>query len=562
MAPVHLIADDAVAFLRAAGADRRPHAGGRALLDHLCGTAEIVSRWEQPDWLVRAALIHSVYGTEAYDQQLIDPGRRAEVVAVAGEPAERLAYLFCVTPRRPLFAGTYRWARELPTFVPAGGTPDEVAPATRAELDALVVLHMANLADQARTGTNGAPTPWLRRLRDLGELVIDSGHLDPPPCVAVLSELSDEDESVARRSYALASGIDADADGASRIDALALAATSCPVIAEPCVWLAHLARCRGNETSARAWTAHARARLQLLGTAWDKRLTFEEWLAVVDAVEQPLDTAPPREAAQITEPRTLLEVVGGACPAAIPARHPRAVPPVDEEAGRRRFQRYLAGLADAESSRMYPDLPSRPWHDAQDFPLVHYLESHFSAIRSELLAIDAARFAPESERIGRTGDWDVVFLYERGLRRDEVCAACPVTTRGIEAHRTIRTAAGLIYLSRMRSGTHISAHRGPTNVRLRCHLAVTVPSGDCGIRVADHTEHWEEGRCLVFDDSYDHEAWNHTAEDRIVLIVDLWHPALSDVEVSLLEGLHAHTYRQARRLSRYWAANAAATRAG
>src|SRR5437660_4179946 len=123
MTRVHLTPDATVAFLRAEGADRRPHAGGRALLDHLCGTAAIVSRWEQPDWLVRAALIHSVYGTEAYDQQLIDPGRRREVVAVAGEPAERLAYLFCVTPRRPLLAGTYRWARELPTLVPAGGTP-------------------------------------------------------------------------------------------------------------------------------------------------------------------------------------------------------------------------------------------------------------------------------------------------------------------------------------------------------------------------------------------------------------------------------------------------------
>ena len=59
---------------------------------------------------------------------------------------------------------------------------------------------------------------------------------------------------------------------------------------------------------------------------------------------------------------------------------------------------------------------------------------------------------------------------------------------------------------------------------------------------------------------FDHEAWNHTDEDRIVLIVDLWHPGLSDAEVRLLEGLHAYTYRHARRLSRYWAANVAAAR--
>lgn len=125
----------------------------------------------------------------------------------------------------------------------------------------------------------------------------------------------------------------------------------------------------------------------------------------------------------------------------------------------------------------------------------------------------------------------------------------------------MRTISGLIYVSRMGPGTHIAAHRGPTNLRVRCHLGIEVPSGDCAIRVAGETRYWEEGRCLVFDDFFEHEAWNHTAHDRIVLIVDLWHPALSPSEVRLLEGLHSHTYAHARRLSRYWAANAAAMRA-
>ena len=120
---------------------------------------------------------------------------------------------------------------------------------------------------------------------------------------------------------------------------------------------------------------------------------------------------------------------------------------------------------------------SRPWHDPSEFPLVAELEARFPEIRAEVLALDDTRFHRESERIGRTGDWDVVFLYERGRRHDDVCAACPVTARAIEAHRTVRTVAGLIYVSRMRPRTHISAHRGPTNLRLRCHLAIAVPDG-------------------------------------------------------------------------------------
>jgi aspartyl/asparaginyl beta-hydroxylase (cupin superfamily) len=218
----------------------------------------------------------------------------------------------------------------------------------------------------------------------------------------------------------------------------------------------------------------------------------------------------------------------------------------------------LADAAGPAAQAIYPDLESRPWFDSAAFGMAQYLQSHFGEIREEILSLDASRFHRESERIGRSGDWDVVFLYERGRRHDDVCAACPVTTRGIEAPAAMRTLTGLIYASRMRAGTHIAAHRGPTNLRLRCHLGITVPSGDCAIRVDDEVRHWTEGQCLIFDDHFEHEAWNHTEEDRLVLIVDLWHPALSAAEVHLLEGLHRYAGTYARQLNRYWARNAAA----
>jgi hypothetical protein len=60
---------------------------------------------------------------------------------------------------------------------------------------------------------------------------------------------------------------------------------------------------------------------------------------------------------------------------------------------------------------------------------------------------------------------------------------------------------------------------------------------------------------LVFDDSIEHEAWNHSASERLVLIVDLWHPDLTDEEVCLLRGLHRYAAAQAASLSAYWSAN-------
>ena len=35
---------------------------------------------------------------------------------------------------------------------------------------------------------------------------------------------------------------------------------------------------------------------------------------------------------------------------------------------------------------------------------------------------------------------------------------------------------------------------------------------------------WEEGKCLVFDDFYEHEVWNNTEEERAILLFDFVRP--------------------------------------
>ena len=89
-----------------------------------------------------------------------------------------------------------------------------------------------------------------------------------------------------------------------------------------------------------------------------------------------------------------------------------------------------------------------------------------------------------------------------------------------------------VKFSVMDAGTHVHAHSGPTNCRLRAHLGLKVPPDSTGLstlRVADQQLTWEEGKLLVFDDSFDHEVWydNAQREPRIVLIMDLWHPELT-----------------------------------
>ena len=73
---------------------------------------------------------------------------------------------------------------------------------------------------------------------------------------------------------------------------------------------------------------------------------------------------------------------------------------------------------------------------------------------------------------------------------------------------------------------HIPPHRGVTKGVIRTHLGLIIPKAreHCYIRVGDQIRHWEEGQCLVLDDTYDHEVRNDTDEQRVVLFLDVDRP--------------------------------------
>ena len=72
-----------------------------------------------------------------------------------------------------------------------------------------------------------------------------------------------------------------------------------------------------------------------------------------------------------------------------------------------------------------------------------------------------------------------------------------------------------------------------TNCRLRLHLGLRITDG-VSLRVADRMMGWEEGKVLIFDDSYEHEVWHNGTETRLILIVDVWHPDIPKSRRSLL----------------------------
>ncbi|XP_069587499.1 aspartyl/asparaginyl beta-hydroxylase isoform X5 [Ranitomeya imitator] len=179
-------------------------------------------------------------------------------------------------------------------------------------------------------------------------------------------------------------------------------------------------------------------------------------------------------------------------------------------------------------------LKAQAWWTARETgytDLVRAMEANWKVIRDEGLAVmDESKglFLPEDENLREKGDWSQYTLWQQGRKNEKSCKAAPKTCALLERFpESTGCRRGQIKYSVMHPGTHVWPHTGPTNCRLRMHLGLVIPRQGCKIRCANDTRSWEEGKVLIFDDSFEHEVWQDANSYRLIFIVDVWHPELS-----------------------------------
>jgi aspartyl/asparaginyl beta-hydroxylase (cupin superfamily) len=197
-----------------------------------------------------------------------------------------------------------------------------------------------------------------------------------------------------------------------------------------------------------------------------------------------------------------------------------------------------------------PSVPSRPRYDAGALWFVASLEAAFPRLRAELDAIvDPARqgFLPVDEALVGAGRWDQVTFWDQGECFEQAALRFPVTASVLaEIPEATTLGPGVATLSWLHPGTRIVPHCGASNARLRVHLGLRCPDG-ARLRVGDEILYWEEGKCLVFDDSFEHEVWHDGVEPRVVLLLDVPHPELGRLERDVLLAQRGSTEAKVRR---------------
>lgn len=530
------------------GAGRLKHSGERTFAEHLEGTQAILKAWGAKVHVQVAGLFHSIYATEHFDRQLIPVSQRHSVEVLIGTKAEHLVYLFAKIKREDLRSQILNLSSDatahtdLPIAAIDASPGNDSLTVTIHEAFDLCMLVMANDAEQA-SDAYGAPGCWLASTFAMAAALSRHQIRIPLALVPPTPALSPEDELGLRDDYMNAiSSMDSDLMRAKSV--LQKCASVLP-LGEVSLWLSFIAWKEADCELSMTLATRARARFEQWGTAWDKRLRYQEWLWVCEQLE--FGAREHCERAQIV----LFRMLSPDVLSTIQARDTGSIEkPTD------RLRLYLDSFQrnDRDTRMMtYPGLSSQTFLDELQFPIVSALHENYEAIRREIEGLDAGAFSDENEPIERNGSWTVLFLHERGRRNAPNAMKLPTLSRIVDAYDNMRTFSGGVYISRMAPNTVVAAHCGPTNIRVRCHLAIDIPEGDCGIRCGQEQRNWREGRCLVFNDAVEHEVWNHTERPRTVVIIDLWHPQLTCSERHMLIGLHNYVFEHARTLHYHWA---------
>jgi len=171
-----------------------------------------------------------------------------------------------------------------------------------------------------------------------------------------------------------------------------------------------------------------------------------------------------------------------------------------------------------------PEPPSQHAFTLEDFPFLSVFEEKFDIIKQEAIKLKEHqdKLIPWPEKFIIEKGWDILGLYAFTNKFDQYCEICPETTKILESIEGSRMQTALF--SCLRPRAHIKPHIGYYTYSekiLRVHLGVNIPEG-CEILINGHRHQWQEGKVLIFDDTFRHEAYNPSYTDtRVVLMFDI-----------------------------------------
>lgn len=187
----------------------------------------------------------------------------------------------------------------------------------------------------------------------------------------------------------------------------------------------------------------------------------------------------------------------------------------------------------------FADKQARAFYAIEEFPQLLWLTKQYTIILEELkqnrlwMHWGSDDYDPSGHCQFLSGDWTVCPIYfgkmdpyqmnvpgmDKGQVNqmlDSLPKRYPKTIEVLKNISTLRFSA----FSRLHPKSKLAPHKHQNPFGLIFHLGLIIPPG-CGLTVGGETYLWTKpGDAVIFDDNFEHSAWNESAEERIVLYID------------------------------------------
>lgn len=173
-------------------------------------------------------------------------------------------------------------------------------------------------------------------------------------------------------------------------------------------------------------------------------------------------------------------------------------------------------------------VPTTPYISTSYMPELKLLEDNWETIRDEALHLASLREikAPELHNdIGFNSffkyGWKRFYLKWYDAKHPSALALCPKTVALLNQIPSVKAAM----FAELPPGGQLNPHRDPFAGSLRYHLGLATPNDDlCYIDVDGIRHSWRDGQGVIFDETYIHDAYNKTQQNRIILFCDVERP--------------------------------------
>ena len=197
---------------------------------------------------------------------------------------------------------------------------------------------------------------------------------------------------------------------------------------------------------------------------------------------------------------------------------------------------YAVGEIIARTERTPPVLDTNTYFpESKEFEEAHpIIKEEVAAVAAHMDAIPLAKntFGGKNTSIGRdvrkdeNGNeigWRVMMVSLGDEISEDAKKFCPTLVDLVKKNRDKIMSCAISILP---PKTSIPQHHGYYKGVLRYMLAVDIPEEKEKVYLCanDTKVHWEEGKSIMFDDTFPHKVYNHTDDRRIVLYMDIKRP--------------------------------------